>query len=157
MPENPTVEGPEKSLRQAAPRGDVIAAVFGLIAAYILVSLLVNRPDNPLGWLVGIVLVVGFGVPAYVIWASSRQTGLFVTDARVEYRVLGQPRYGWNRDQVKFIEAQGGGLKVVGTDGQVLRQLKFRWWNTEQVSRFARAAGLAPPTAAEIAAATDGG
>ncbi|MGI8610477.1 MAG: hypothetical protein ACR2MY_14845 [Candidatus Dormibacteria bacterium] len=142
MAENPTTEGPVKSLRQAAPAGDIVAAVFALIALLIVVGM-IRTPPSALGFMVSLVFFVIFALPAYVLYGSSRSTGMFVTGERVEYRLLGRPRVGWNRAEVGAIEAMGGGLRVLDPEGRVLRTFKFRWWNTEQVARFASSAGLA--------------
>ena len=145
MADNPTVDGPVKSLRQAAPGGDVVAAVFAVIALLIAVGL-VRTPPSALGILLSLFFIVMFAGPAYVLFQSARQTGVFVTDDRVEYRLLGQAKAAWKREDVAAIEPMSGGLKVMSADGKVLRRLQFRWWSTEQVARFARAAGLAPVT-----------
>ena len=141
MAENPTTEGPLKSLRQATPGGDLVAGIFALIAVLVLLGALRNPPKGA-GILVSLIFLLLFGVPAYVIWGSSRSTGVFVTDDRVEYRLLGRPRAGWKRSEVGSIEAQAGGLRVLDPDGRELRQFRFRWWRTEQVVRFATSAGL---------------
>ena len=146
MAENPTTEGPVKSLRQAAPGGDIIAVVFALIALLIAVGM-VRDSTGAGGLLLSLFFLLVFALPAYVLWQSSRATGVFVTDEKVEYRLLGQPRATWKREEVAAIEAMSGGLKVLAADGKVLRRLQFRWWSTEQVARFARAAGLAPAPA----------
>lgn len=143
MAENPTTEGPVKSLRQAAPAGDIIAGVFALIALLIAVGL-VRNPASGLSVLLSVLFLLLFAVPAYVLYASSRTTGLFVTEERVEYRLMGRPQQGWRRDEVGGIEPMGGGLKLLAPDGKLLRRFKFRWWSTEQVALFARAAGLTP-------------
>jgi len=153
MPPNPTTEGPVKSLRQAAPGGDIIPAVFAGIAALLLLGVLRNPPVSAAAALIDVVLMAAFAAPAYVLYAGARGTGLFVSDDSVEYRALGRVRASWKRAEVSQVVAMSGGVKVLGPGGNVLGEYRFRWWNTEQVARFARAAGLAPPTALEIAAA----
>jgi hypothetical protein len=150
MSDNPTTEGPVKSLRQAAPGGDIVAAVFAVIALLVLVGL-VRSPITAGGVLLSLFFIAVFAVPAYVLYSSSRSTGLFVSDSQVEYRTMGQPRQAWPRTEVGAIEPMSGGLKLMGTDGRVLRTYRFRWWSTEQVARFARAAGLAPVSPALLA------
>jgi hypothetical protein len=144
MAPNPTTEGPVKSLRQAAPGGDVIAVVFGLIALFVVVSVVRNRPDNLVALVIAGVFILAFAIPAYVLWTSARDTGIFVTADRVEYKVMAQTRQSWSLSEVKSVEPLSGGLKLMGQDGHLLREVKFRWWTTEQVARFANGAGLAP-------------
>ena len=155
MAENPTIEGPVKSLRQATPGGDIVAGVFALIAALILVNAVLNPPIGA-GILVSLFFILVFAVPAYVVWGSARSTGVFVTEDRVEYRLLGRPRVGWKRSEVGSIEAQAGGLKVLDPNGRELRRFRFRWWRTEQVVRFARSAGLGGSGDIPTARATGG-
>lgn len=153
MPANPTTEGPEKSLRQAVPGGDIVPGIFGAITLLLLLGIVRNPPAN-LGFVVvDAILLLSFGVPAYVLYMGARKTGLFVTDQAVEYRALGRPRDTWKRDEVREIVAMSGGAKIMGTAGHTLREYRFRWWHTPQVEQFARAAGLAAPTALEVAAA----
>jgi len=150
---NPTTDGPLKSLRQAAPGGDIIPGVFAAIAALLLLGMLRNAPSSALAVVVDLVLIAAFATPAYVLYTASRKTGLFVSDTFLEYRALGRVRESWPRSEVGEIEPMSGGARVRNSAGKVLGEYKFRWWNTEQVARFARAAGLAPMSALELAAA----
>ena len=134
---------PEKSLRQAAPGGDVFAAVFALVALLVAIGI-VRNPTSLVSVIFGLIFIALFAVPAYVLFASSRSTGIFVTEDQVEYRLLGRPRKSWKRAEVGAIEPMGGGLKVLGPDGRLIGQFRFRWWSTEKVARFARDAGLSP-------------
>ena len=149
---NPTTEGPVKSLRQATPGGDIIPGVFAGIAGLFVLGFLKNPPTTLTAALVDLVLIAAFAAPAYVLYRGARTTGLFVSDESVEYRALGRVRDAWKRDQVGQVVAMSGGARVIDTAGRTLREYRFRWWRTEQVERFARAADLAPPTALELAA-----
>ena len=153
MPANPTTEGPEKSLRQAVPGGDIIPGVFAAITLLLLLGVVRSPPANALSVLIDAVLLLSFGVPAYVLYAGSRQTGLFVTDRTIEYRSMGRARDVYRRDEVRELVPMSGGAKLVGSNGNTIREYRFRWWSTPLVEKFARAAGLAPPTALEQAAA----
>jgi hypothetical protein len=152
VPPNPNTEGPEKSLRQGVPGGDIIPAIFGLITLLLLIGAVRNPPASAAFVLVDVILLLSFGVPAYVLYQGARQTGLFATDKTVEYRALGRPRDTWKREEVREIVPMSGGAKLMSTSGTTLREYRFRWWSTPQVEQFARAAGLAAPTALEVAA-----
>lgn len=141
MPESMSTQGPVKSLRQATPGGDLIAGFFALVALLIAVGV-VRNPPSPLGLLLSVVFILLFAGPAYVLYSSSRATGIFVSDDRVEFRLLGQVRQSWKRAEVGAIEASAGGLRLLAPDGRVLRQFKFRWWSTELVTRFASSTGM---------------
>ena len=155
MAQNPTTEGPVKSLRQVTPGGDIVAGIFALIAVLIALSAALSPPQG-VSILVTLVFLLLFGVPAYVVWSSARSTGVFVTEDRVEYRLLGRPRVGWKRSEVGSIEAQAGGLRVLDPDGRELRRFRFRWWRTEQVVQFATSAGLGGSRDDPTARATGG-
>jgi hypothetical protein len=162
MADNPTTEGPVKSLRQRAPGGDIPAILFAVIAAYICLSLITNRPSSIGPLLISGLFMVCFLVPAYILYASSRDSGIFATDDDVDFRILGQVRESWKKDQVRSIETSAQGVRIVGVDGRTLRVVRYRWWNTSQVEQFARSAGLAPVTPgltseAEPGKAGDGG
>jgi hypothetical protein len=135
-----------KSLRQRAPGGDIAAILFAVIALYIALSLIINRPSSVGPLLVSCIFMICFAVPAYVIYASARESGVFVTDEQVDFRILGQVRASWKKAEVKSIENSAHGVRILGTDGRTLREVRYRWWDASQVERFARSAGLAPVT-----------
>ncbi|GAC1335111.1 MAG: hypothetical protein NVSMB17_17630 [Candidatus Dormibacteria bacterium] len=152
MVDNPTTDGPVKSLRLVAPGGDIIPGIFAGFAALLLLGMLRNPPTGGISLLVDVVLVAAFAVPAYVLYTGARKSGLFVFDDTIEYRALGSVKQAWKREQVAEVMPISGGARVMAPGGVLLREYKYRFWNTEQVARFARAAGLAPPTALELAA-----
>jgi len=150
--DNPTVDGPVKSLRLVSPGGDIIPAIFAALAALLVLGILRTPPTNAVAAVADLLLVATFAVPAYVLYTGARRSGLFVSEQAVEYRALGSVKQSWRREQVAEIIAISGGARVMGPGGVLLREYKYRFWNTEQVARFAHAAGLAPPTALELAA-----
>ncbi|MFN2465359.1 MAG: hypothetical protein ABR598_03735 [Candidatus Dormibacteria bacterium] len=144
MAENPKTDGAEKSLRQVAPGGDAVAVIFLAIALLTAASLVMNRPAEIRALIVSGVFMLVFLVPAYILYASARDSGIFVTDERVEFRVLGQVRAGWPRSEVQTLEPSSRGVRIVGAGGRTLRDIRYRWWNTIQVEKLARSTGLAP-------------
>jgi hypothetical protein len=145
--------GGEQGLYQKPPGGDIAAYAFGAIALLMLLGIVRSPPTLPWVALVDLVLVLAFAVPALILYLGARRSGVFVTDERVEYRTLLGVRGSWTRGEVTRIEAMSGGLKLLGSEDRVLRRIRFRWWHTEDVAHFARATGLAAPSALELAAA----
>ncbi|MEA2683028.1 MAG: hypothetical protein QOK05_1356 [Chloroflexota bacterium] len=144
MASNPMTEGPVKSLRQVPPGGNAFPIAFGVIAALIALGLVTNGSSSLLSILTSGVLLIAFLVPAFVLWSSARDSGLFITDDTVEFRTLGQTRHSWKRDQVREIKSSLRGVSIVGTDGRTLREFRYRYWRADQVEALARSAGLAP-------------
>ncbi|HEY8741237.1 MAG TPA: hypothetical protein VIN56_11655 [Candidatus Dormibacteraeota bacterium] len=150
MAQNPTTEGPVKSLRQAAPGGDAVPILFAAIALLIAIGLVRDRPTSPGQAVLSVLFLLAFLVPAYILWVSARESGVFITDARVELRQLGQVRRSWTRAEVGSIQPSSRGLRLVGADGQTLHEVRYRWWRITQVELLARSAGLAPALPSEV-------
>jgi hypothetical protein len=144
MPSNPTTEGPVKSLRQVPPGGYAFPALFGAFALLIAIGIVRGGPTSAPSLLVSGVVLLAFLLPAYVLWSSSRDSGVFIDADRVEFRVLGRVRYAWPRSEVQEIKPALRGVAVVGTDGRTLREFHYRYWRADQVEALARSAGLAP-------------
>jgi hypothetical protein len=144
MPSNPTTEGPVKSLRQVPPGGYAFSALFAAVALLIAIGMVRSGPTSALSLLISGVVLLAFLIPAYVLWSSARDSGVFVDDNHVEFRILGQVRHSWPRDEVLEIKPALRGVAVVGKDGRTLREFRYRYWRADQVEALARSAGLAP-------------
>lgn len=143
MASNPTTEGPVKSLRQVPPGGNAFPIGFGAFALLIALGLVTNRSMPVVSVLISGVVLLAFLIPAFILWSSARDSGLFITDKAVEFRTLGQVKHSWKRDEVREIKPSLRGISVVGTDGRTLREFRYRYWRADQVEALARSAGLA--------------
>lgn len=157
MANNPTTEGPVKSLRQVPPGGNAFPIAFAAVALLVAAGLATNRSTTLISVLASGVLLLAFLIPAFILWSSGRDSGLFITDDAVEFRTLGQVKHSWKRGEVREIKPSLRGVSLVGSDGRTLREFRYRYWRADQVEALARSAGLAPAPTLPVRSEPDPG